>query len=153
MYPIKIDVSKHQIDQDIEANKNKQQKSNGFLAKTSLKCVWINFSSQSNYAIGHRAVVPPYNPHTPIVRPNIRYRLLPRSSWLAGISSDFHWEQVWYAEVFLISEWIYFTSGKPMNVIQRLFYWFKVRNTIYFSVSYYLSYLKESDKIVTILYL
>ena len=39
MYSIKIDVSKHQIDQDIEANKNKQQKSNGFLAKTSLKCV------------------------------------------------------------------------------------------------------------------
>ena len=23
----------------------------------------MNFSSQSNYAIGHRAVVPPYNPH------------------------------------------------------------------------------------------
>ena len=153
MYPIKKSISKHQNGQDIEANKNMQQKLNGFLVKSSLKCVWMNFSSQSNYAIGHWAVVPPYNPHRLCERLNFRYRLLPRSSWLAGVSSDFHWEQVWYAEVFLISEWIYFTSGKPMNVIQRLFYWFKVRNTIYFSVSYYLSYLKESDKIVTILYL
>ena len=42
---IKIVLSRHQKDQDIEANKSIQQKTNGFLARTSLKCVWMNFSS------------------------------------------------------------------------------------------------------------
>ena len=50
MYPIKKSISKHQNGQDIEANKNMQQKLNGFLVKSSLKCVWMNFS--------HRAIMP-----------------------------------------------------------------------------------------------
>jgi len=39
MYPIKKSISKHQNGQDIEANKNMKQKLNGFLVKSSLKCV------------------------------------------------------------------------------------------------------------------